>query len=65
MYENILLPVDGSEGAAGILYHAAEITQWSDATIQILWKPRHRGLRILSDVLNTEPLSRRFSIMSI
>ncbi|WP_232700794.1 universal stress protein [Halobacterium wangiae] len=37
MYENILLPYDGSEGAAAVLHHAAEIAHWADATIQVLY----------------------------
>ena len=36
MYENILLPYDGSEGAAEVLHHASEIAHWADATIQVL-----------------------------
>lgn len=37
MYENILLPFDGSEGAAEVLHHASEFAHWADATIQILY----------------------------
>lgn len=37
MYENILLPFDGSERAAGALHHAAEIAHWADATIRVLF----------------------------
>jgi nucleotide-binding universal stress UspA family protein len=37
MYENVLLPFDGSEGAAAVLHHASEIAHWADATIQILY----------------------------
>lgn len=37
MYENILLPFDGSDGAAEILQHAAEIAHWADATIRVLF----------------------------
>src|SRR6056297_2378850 len=37
MYENILLPFDGSEGAAAVLHHAGEIAHWADATIQLLY----------------------------
>jgi nucleotide-binding universal stress UspA family protein len=36
MYENILLPFDGSEGAAAVLHHASELAHWADATVQIL-----------------------------
>lgn len=36
MYENLLVPVDGSDGAAGILHHAAEIAQSSDAQVQLV-----------------------------
>ncbi|WP_135826590.1 universal stress protein [Halorussus ruber] len=37
MYENILLPYDGSEGAAEVLHHASEIAHWADATIHVLY----------------------------
>ncbi|MCU4717051.1 universal stress protein [Halapricum hydrolyticum] len=37
MYDDILLPFDGSEGAAGVLHHAAELAHWYDATIQVLY----------------------------
>lgn len=37
MYENILLPFDGSDGAAAVLHHASELAHWADATIQILY----------------------------
>ncbi|MFC6768225.1 universal stress protein [Natrinema soli] len=37
MYEDILLPFDGTEGAAGVLHHAGEIAHWADATIHILY----------------------------
>ncbi|KYH25014.1 universal stress protein [Halalkalicoccus paucihalophilus] len=37
MYENILLPFDGSERAAEALHHAAEIAHWANATIHILF----------------------------
>jgi nucleotide-binding universal stress UspA family protein len=37
MYENILIPFDGSEGAASVLHHASELAHWYDATIQILY----------------------------
>src|SRR6056297_2585448 len=37
MYDNILLPFDGSEGAAEVLHHASELAHWADATIQILY----------------------------
>jgi nucleotide-binding universal stress UspA family protein len=37
MYENILLPYDGSEGAAEVLHHAGELAHWADATIQVLY----------------------------
>lgn len=37
MYEDILLPFDGSDGAAEALYHAAEIAHWDDATIHVLF----------------------------
>jgi nucleotide-binding universal stress UspA family protein len=37
MYDNILLPFDGSEGAAAVLHHASELAHWADATIQVLY----------------------------
>ncbi len=37
MYENVLLPFDGSDGAAEVLHHAAEIAHWADATIRVLY----------------------------
>jgi len=37
MYENVLLPYDGSDGAAEVLHHASELAHWADATIQLLY----------------------------
>ncbi|WP_246983799.1 universal stress protein [Halorientalis marina] len=37
MYETILLPYDGSEGASEVLHHASEIAHWADATIRVLY----------------------------
>ncbi len=37
MYDSILLPVDGSEHAANIVHHAAELAQWTGATIEVLF----------------------------
>jgi nucleotide-binding universal stress UspA family protein len=37
MYEDILLPYDGNDGAAAVLQHASELGQWADATIHILF----------------------------
>jgi len=37
MYEDILFPFDGSDSAAAILHHAAEIAHWCDATIHVLF----------------------------
>ncbi|WP_227379842.1 universal stress protein [Haladaptatus halobius] len=37
MYEDILLPFDGTEGAAEVLHHASEIAHWADATIHVLY----------------------------
>jgi nucleotide-binding universal stress UspA family protein len=37
MYENILVPFDGSEGAGAVLDHASELAHWADATIQVLY----------------------------
>lgn len=37
MYDDILLPYDGSDGAAAVLHHTAELAHWADATIHILY----------------------------
>lgn len=37
MYDTILFPFDGSEGAAETLYHAGEIAHWADATVRVLY----------------------------
>ncbi len=37
MYEDVLFPFDGSNGAAAILYHATDIAHWADATIHVLF----------------------------
>jgi len=37
MYDNVLLPFDGSDGAAEVLHHAAEIAHWADATVRVLY----------------------------
>ncbi|QSG07983.1 universal stress protein [Halapricum desulfuricans] len=37
MYDDILLPFDGSDGAAAALHHTAEIAHWADATIHVLF----------------------------
>lgn len=37
MYERILLPYDGSDGADAILHHASEIAHQNDALVQILY----------------------------
>jgi len=37
MYETILLPFDGSDGAAAALHHAGELAHWADATVQVLY----------------------------
>ena len=37
MYETILLPYDGTEGADAVLDHACEIARWADATIHLLY----------------------------
>lgn len=37
MYDSILLPVDGSEHAAKTVHHAAELAQWTEATIQVVF----------------------------
>jgi nucleotide-binding universal stress UspA family protein len=37
MYDDILLPFDGSDGAADVLHHAGEIAHWTDATVHVLY----------------------------
>lgn len=37
MYENILFPYDGSDGAVTVLQHAEKIATWADATIHLLF----------------------------
>jgi nucleotide-binding universal stress UspA family protein len=37
MYDDILLPFDGSEDAAAALHHTSELAHWADATIQVLY----------------------------
>jgi nucleotide-binding universal stress UspA family protein len=37
MYEDILLPFDGSDGAAEALHHAAEVARWAGASIRVLF----------------------------
>ena len=37
MYENILVPFDGSDGATEVLHHASEIAHRADATIHLLY----------------------------
>jgi len=37
MYDDILLPYDGSDGASEVLHHAAELAHWADATIHLLY----------------------------
>lgn len=37
MYDDILLPFDGSDGAAEALHHAAELAHWADGTVHVLF----------------------------
>lgn len=37
MYEDVLFPYDGSDGAETVLHHAAEIAHWNDATVHVLF----------------------------
>ena len=37
MYEDILLPYDGSDGATAVLHHAGELAGWADATVHVLF----------------------------
>jgi nucleotide-binding universal stress UspA family protein len=37
MYDDILLPFDGSDGAAAVREHVADIATWADATVHVLF----------------------------
>jgi len=37
MYEKILFPFDGSDGAAEVLHHAGELAHWADGSIRLLY----------------------------
>ncbi|MFB6121266.1 MAG: universal stress protein [Halobacteriaceae archaeon] len=37
MYDDILLPVDGSEGSARVRDHVADIAHWADASVTVLY----------------------------
>ncbi|GAA0507135.1 Nucleotide-binding universal stress protein, UspA family [Halorubrum aquaticum] len=37
MYDDVLLPFDGSDGAADVLEHAADIARFADATVHVLF----------------------------
>ncbi|WP_076431069.1 universal stress protein [Haladaptatus litoreus] len=37
MYEDILLPFDGSDGAIDVLHHGSAIARWADATMHVLF----------------------------
>ncbi|QSG08100.1 universal stress protein [Halapricum desulfuricans] len=37
MYEKILFPFDGSDGAAEVLQHAGELAHWEDGSIRLLY----------------------------
>ncbi|MCU4717539.1 universal stress protein [Halapricum hydrolyticum] len=37
MYERILFPFDGSDGATEVLHHAGELAQWTDGSIRLLY----------------------------
>lgn len=37
MYDDILLPYDGSDGSSEVIHHAAEIAHWADATVHVLY----------------------------
>jgi nucleotide-binding universal stress UspA family protein len=37
MYDHILLPFDGSDGATAVLHHVAEIASANDATVRVLF----------------------------
>lgn len=37
MYDDILLPVDGTDNIAAVIEHAAAVADWADATLHILY----------------------------
>jgi nucleotide-binding universal stress UspA family protein len=37
MYDDILLPYDGSDGATAVLDHVAAVASWADATVHLLY----------------------------
>jgi len=37
MYDDILLPFDGSDGARDVLDHACDLAHWADATVHVLY----------------------------
>jgi nucleotide-binding universal stress UspA family protein len=37
MYDDVLVPYDGSDGAAEVLHHASELAHWADATLHLLY----------------------------
>lgn len=37
MYDDILLPFDGSDGAGEVLHHASEIAHWAGATVHVIF----------------------------
>jgi nucleotide-binding universal stress UspA family protein len=37
MYDDLLIPYDGSDGAGAILGHVAEVAHWADATVHVLF----------------------------
>lgn len=56
MYEDILLPFDGSDGAVAVLDHAADIADWADATIHVLFvadTTRHSVTVVGTEVVDT------------
>lgn len=56
MYENILLPFDGSDGANDVLQHASDIAHWADATLHLLYvadTTRDSVTTVRGDVVDT------------
>jgi nucleotide-binding universal stress UspA family protein len=37
MYDDVLVPYDGSDGASEVLHHASELAHWADATLHLLY----------------------------
>lgn len=54
MYDDILLPTDGSDSSAAVVDHAAEIASGRDATVHVLYVVDDRSFLTLADDLRDE-----------